>query len=288
MESGSSRLDEIVDTPLAVEVRTRDRPRPSRHRNHAQRERLGEVSPIGPTRSRRDTRRWLCRALRGASCRRPLVSLAVPVWRTRPADGLELRRRRIDGMALDLAFCGTYTDPSPAGGVRGDAGQAGDGDDRPDRIGRHLCLPTRRETGALTPSARRSGRQSLVPRCATKAGAFCSRSTKFANSADRLRRGELFRDRRRCRRAASPEPGRERRGQPLSSFDVTQRTLPPVANHEAGSVAVLAVVADGRLSDVIDIHVDEPVDLPPAARPFHHSRPRRSPSSFLPIREPTA
>ena len=164
-------------------------------------------------------------------------------------------------MAFDLTFCGTYTDPSrqagfevspdkPVMGMTGPTGSAG-----------IYVFRLDRETGALTPAGAATavnpsfltvdkGQRFLfaVNEVREFGGQASGAVSSFAIDDNA---GEL----RFLNQVASGG------GNPCHlSMSHSGRFL-QVANHEAGSVAVFAVMADGRLSDLIDIHVDEPVDL---------------------------
>ena len=88
-------------------------------------------------------------------------------------------------MALDLAFCGTYTDPSRQAGFEASPNKPVMGMTGPTGSAGIYVFRFYRETGALTPAA---PQPPSIPHSSlwTKPSVFCSRLMKFANSADRL------------------------------------------------------------------------------------------------------
>ncbi len=171
-------------------------------------------------------------------------------------------------MALDLAFCGGYTDPSrqagfevsldrPVMGMTGPTGSKGVYVFRHDRQTGALT-PVGRATAAVNPSFLTVGRGGRFLFAVNEVREFEGKASGGVSSfAIDGETGEL----RFVNQVASGG------GNPCHlSMSHNGRFL-MVANHESGSVAVFAVGEDGTLSDVIDLHVDEPVD---ERRPHAH------------------
>ena len=164
-------------------------------------------------------------------------------------------------MAIDLVFCGTYTDPSRQAGF----------EVTPDRPVMGMTGPTGSEGIYIFRHHRESGSLTLI----NTARGVVNPTFLSLDASERF----LFAVNEVC------EFGGEASGA-VSSFAIDRETgalrflsqvasgggnpchlsmshcgrFLMVANHEAGSVAVFPVAEDGKLSDRIDLHIDEPKD----------------------------